>query len=79
MKALAHLLSQSPRMIAAGLPTGSDAETTMKPAGHDKQDLPAEPPPGYSELELLLKRDLDAWEMAKAAVARARRRAADAR
>ena len=34
---------------------------------------PAEPP-GYSELELLLKRDLDAWEMAKAAVARARRR-----
>ena len=34
---------------------------------------PAEAP-GYSELELLLKRDLDAWEMAKAAVARARRR-----
>jgi hypothetical protein len=30
--------------------------------------------PGYSELELLLKRDLDAWEMAKAAVARARKR-----
>lgn len=28
--------------------------------------------PGYSELELLLKRDLDAWEMAKAAIARAR-------
>ena len=51
----------------------------MKPVGSDKPDLPPEPTPGYSELELLLKRDLDAWEMAKAAVARARRRARDER
>lgn len=41
----------------------------------NKQDLPRQPQPtpGYTELELLLKRDLDAWEMAKAAIARARR------
>lgn len=49
----------------------------MKPAESDKRDLPARPTPGYTELEMLLKRDLDAWELAKAAVARARRRAAE--
>ena len=41
---------------------------------NDPGPAPATPAPGYSDLELLLKRDLDAWEMAKAAVARARRR-----
>ena len=46
----------------------------MKP-GDNPVPSPAAPEPGYSELELLLKRDLDAWEMAKAAVARARRKA----
>jgi hypothetical protein len=42
----------------------------------DRTDPPQPPPPvpGYDDIEMLLKRDLDAWEMAKAAVARARRR-----
>jgi hypothetical protein len=46
----------------------------MKPNDDHSKPAPPSPPPGYSDLELLLKRDLDAWEMAKAAVARARRR-----
>jgi hypothetical protein len=49
--------------------------TVNEPAADDQSALPSPAPqPGYSDIELLLKRDLDAWEMAKAAVARARRR-----
>jgi hypothetical protein len=49
-------------------------KSTPEGPGAPGAGAPAPQPPGYSELELLLKRDLDAWEMAKAAVARARRR-----
>ena len=45
-----------------------------KPQRDPVESPASSPSPGYSELELLLKRDLDAWEMAKAAIARARRR-----